>query len=74
MSTALGRSITMLALLALVAATGGCGFQLRTWDLASSIDSAYLTANPRNSLEAPLRRALRQAGIDEARALHRPRW
>lgn len=44
----------------------GCGFHLRTWDVGSSIDAAYVSANPRNSLEAPLRRALRQAGVTEA--------
>lgn len=54
----------LLLVAALMAA--GCGFQLRSWDLAGSIESAYLTANPRNAFEAPLRRALRQAGIAEA--------
>lgn len=63
MSVATPRAF--LLLLATLAAAG-CGFQLRSWDLASNIESAYLTANARNAFEAPLRQALRQAGIAEA--------
>lgn len=55
-----------LAIIGLCVVLGGCGFQLRSWDLAGSIDSAYLNASPRNAFEAPLRRALAQAGIAEA--------
>lgn len=40
-----------------------CGFHLRGWDLETSIESAYVDANPRIGLAAPLRRALTQAGV-----------
>lgn len=63
MRTAAVRGVVLLVL---AVTASGCGFQLRSWDIASSIESAYLTANPRNAFEAPLRRALRQAGIAEA--------
>lgn len=55
-----------LVVIVLIAVLGGCGFQLRSWDVASSLESAYLTSNPRNAFEAPLRRAMRQAGIADA--------
>lgn len=43
-----------------------CGFHLRTWNLSSSVSSVYVTSNPRNPIEMPLERALRQAGVAEA--------
>lgn len=58
-----GRPLLLVLLLALV---GGCGFHLRSWDIGSSISSAFVAANARNTLEAPLRRGLRQAGVTEA--------
>lgn len=51
---------------ALAAATGGCGFHLRTWDLESSVESAWVEASPRHELAEPMRRALRQAGVESA--------
>lgn len=45
---------------------GGCGFQLRTWDLGTSIESFYVRDANDNPLASPLRRALRQAGVEEA--------
>jgi LPS-assembly lipoprotein len=44
----------------------GCGFHLRTWDVGTSIESAYVSSDPRNPLLAPLQRALSQAGVAEA--------
>jgi LPS-assembly lipoprotein len=57
---------TRLAPLLLLLVLGGCGFQLRTWDVGSALESAWVTSNPRNPMEQPLERALRQAGIAEA--------
>jgi LPS-assembly lipoprotein len=59
-------TLRTLAVAGLSALLIGCGFQLRGWDAASAVESAYLTSTPRNAFEAPLRRALRQAGIAEA--------
>jgi LPS-assembly lipoprotein len=61
MMTRIAVVVVLLALLA-----GGCGFHLRTWDIGSSIEAAHVVSNPRNPLEAPLRLALRQAGVAEA--------
>ena len=41
----------------------GCGFELRGWDLESSIESVHVTAKPRIRLAGELRRALGQAGV-----------
>ncbi len=57
--------IAFLILPALVL-TGGCGFQLRTWDLGTSVESFYVRDASNNPLASPLRRALRQAGVEEA--------
>jgi LPS-assembly lipoprotein len=46
----------------------GCGFQLRTWDIGSSVESAYVAVSDRNPMKGPLERALRQAGVDLADA------
>ena len=53
-------------LLTLLSTVGGCGFHLRTWDLAAGMESFYVDAPSSNLLAAPLRRALRQAGVTEA--------
>lgn len=53
---------TGLLLLAAVAAPG-CGFQLRSWDVGSSIEAARVSASARNPMQAPLERALQQAGV-----------
>ncbi|MDE0061395.1 MAG: LPS assembly lipoprotein LptE [Gammaproteobacteria bacterium] len=44
-------------------AIAGCGFELRGWDLESSIESVHVTAQPRVRLAGELRRALGQAGV-----------
>lgn len=54
--------VTMLGL----GLAAGCGFHLRSWDIGSSIEAAHVISDPRNPLEAPLRRALRQAGVAES--------
>jgi LPS-assembly lipoprotein len=46
--------------------TCGCGFHLRTFDLTSTVSSAYVTSNTRNFLTEPLRTSLRQVGVNEA--------
>jgi LPS-assembly lipoprotein len=43
-----------------------CGFHLRSWDVGTSVQSAYVTASPRHPLEATLESALRQAGVSAA--------
>ncbi|MFU8814514.1 MAG: LPS assembly lipoprotein LptE [Pseudomonadales bacterium] len=55
-----------MALVVVAAAVGACGFQLRGWDMAAAIDSAYVTSDMHNPLEAPLRQGLRQANVREA--------
>ncbi len=60
--TPVGRAAVTL-LVWLVAASGGCGFHLRSWDVGSSIDSVHVAANARNPMQAPLQRALQQAGV-----------
>jgi LPS-assembly lipoprotein len=50
----------------LVLGLTACGFHLRTWDVGTSIESAYVASDARNPLEAPLKRALRQAGVAAA--------
>lgn len=41
----------------------GCGYQLRTWQLSASLETARISANPRNPLAEPLGRALEGAGV-----------
>ncbi len=55
------RLASLSGLVAIVLAS--CGFHLRGWDLETSIESAYVDANPRIQLATPLRRALSQAGV-----------
>ncbi len=55
-------SLVLIALLL----TCGCGFHLRTFDLTSTVSSAYVTSNTRNFLTEPLRTSLRQVGVNEA--------
>ena len=52
----------LVAVLVVVLATA-CGFHLRSWDLGSTVESAYVAAAPRHPLAASLQRALRQAGV-----------
>ena len=53
-------------ILPLVLLAAGCGFQLRTWDLGTSVESFHVKDASNNPLASPLRRALRQAGVDES--------
>ena len=56
--------LVSIAVLALTLGTlSGCGFELRGWDLESSIESVHVTAKPRVRLAGELRRALSQAGV-----------
>jgi LPS-assembly lipoprotein len=41
----------------------GCGFQLRTWDLSSNVESFYLEVVGSNPLQSSLQRAMEQAGV-----------
>ena len=50
-------------LLALILLQDGCGFQLRTWDLEGSVETARINGSNRNPVAEPLRRALRSAGV-----------
>ena len=52
----LGLTLSLIAL-------DGCGFKLRGWDLETSVASVHVAARPRIALATPLRRALRQAGV-----------
>ena len=54
-----------LVLISLLLAAG-CGFHLRSFDLTSTVSSAYVTSAKRNFLTEPLRTSLRQAGVDQA--------
>ena len=58
--------MTRGCVVAVLLALSGCGFHLRTWDVSTSVESAYVVSNARNPLEEPLRRALQQAGVAEA--------
>ncbi|MEM8768194.1 MAG: LPS assembly lipoprotein LptE [Pseudomonadota bacterium] len=62
MRAAIATKLFLAALsLALVA---GCGYQLRTWDLEGSVETAKITSNPRNPVATPLGQALRSAGVE----------
>jgi len=67
--TSFGRSyVGVLAILMLSLLLPGCGFQLRTWDIGTSVESAYVAGSDRNPMKGPLERALRQAGVELAGA------
>ena len=56
--------IARAAALCLVAAlAAGCGFQLRTWDLATSFETAAIDADRDTDLDRDLAEALRSAGV-----------
>ena len=61
--TAPGRVFVTLGLVLALVALAGCGFQLRGWDLKSSVESIHVAARPGVALATPLRRALRGAGV-----------
>ena len=54
-------AVSLIILLA-----GGCGFQLRTWDLGSNIDSFFVEVAGNNPLETAVHAAMRQAGVTPA--------
>ncbi|MCZ6711819.1 MAG: LPS assembly lipoprotein LptE [Gammaproteobacteria bacterium] len=64
----MSRLLASVLLALLVVQHYGCGFHLRTWELGASVSSFYVDAPGSNLLAAPLRRALRQAGVEEARS------
>lgn len=47
---------------------GACGFALRTYSFDTGVESFAVTGKTRSVIAAPLRRALSQAGVDEAPA------
>ena len=62
--TGTSSALAAIAVLALtLVSLSGCGFELRGWDLESSIESVHVTARPRVRLAGELRRALSQAGV-----------
>ena len=54
---------TVAFALLVVCTTAGCGFELRGWDLESSIESVHVAAKPGVRVGGELRRALSQAGV-----------
>lgn len=56
------RLLVLVPLLVLA----GCGFHLRSYDLEASLDSVAVLEQGRNLLTEPLRRGLRQAGVEVA--------
>jgi LPS-assembly lipoprotein len=62
---ALVRGLPAMLLVAAVS-LAGCGFHLRTYDMATSVESFYVQAPVTNLLGDPLRNALRQAGVTES--------
>ncbi len=58
------RSAILVVLAMLVAS--GCGWHLRTWDLSSSVSSVHVDGSSGNPASAPLKRNLRQAGVQLA--------
>ena len=55
------KALTAALSMTLVA---GCGWHLRTWDLEGNVETAKITANPRNPLATPLGQALKSAGVE----------
>ena len=47
--------------------TSGCGFHLRSFELTSTVSSAYVASDKRNFLTEPLRTSLRQVETTSAR-------
>ena len=56
----------VLPFLCVTVSLAGCGFHLRSWEVGASLENAFVASNARNPLEAPLQRALRQAGVELA--------
>ena len=61
----MARAVLLSSFLALLT---GCGFQLRSYDLDANVESYAVTGMLRAPIVAPLRQALRQAGVPEAPA------
>lgn len=58
--------VSAVAVVCLALIVTACGFHLRSWDVGTSVTSAYVESNPRNPVKKPLEQALRQAGVAEA--------
>ena len=56
--------LTALLLLATTLMAAGCGFQLRSWDFSETGLSIHVQADRMSRMAAPLRDALRQAGVE----------
>lgn len=54
-----------VALLVAAFALSGCGFQLRSYDLEGNIDNFAISGQTRAQVVDPLRRTLRQLGVEE---------
>ena len=59
------KAVKFTCLLFLSALIAGCGFQLRTYDLSSDVDTFVVTGKQRIAVAQPLRRTLQQAGLSE---------
>lgn len=59
-----GPRLVLIGLAALVLC--GCGFQLRSYDFQSNVESYALAGKTRLQIAAPLRQALSQARVSEA--------
>ncbi len=57
--------INKVMLVVFLAALTSCGFQLRSYDFSSSVDSYALIGKDQLSIAQPLRTGLRQAGLQE---------
>ena len=51
------------ALCLVASLTAGCGFRLRTWDLATTFETAAIHADRDTDLDGDLAQALRSAGV-----------
>ena len=66
MAVGVGSAARVLLAVGALVVLSSCGFQLRTWDLSSSVDSFFVQVSGNNPLETPLRRAMQQAGVTAA--------
>jgi len=60
----MAAGVRRLSLLVIVLLLTGCGFQLRTFDLNTSVSSVHVSTNGSNFAAEPLRRGLQQAGVE----------
>ena len=68
MRTSLESVVRLLLLAAVLAGVAGCGFQLRSYNFAGSVDSFAVTGKSRLAISQELRRGLSQAGVNEVSA------